>query len=109
MIVSHLHTTRNSLYEHPTTRPAVSIAAGVDVDADARRRFTERTTRQCTRNRGDVETVDAVLVTTPNRYHEQYVVAALDAEHDGHVETARLAHTLETPSIIQPPEWPIGF
>jgi len=72
-----------------------SLVGGMDVDPSAREAFTEEF---------DVETyddhetlydaVDAVFVTTPNRFHEEYAVDALDAGLDVLVEKP-LAHTLE--------------
>ena len=78
----------------------VSIAAGVDVDADARRRFAETYNAAVYEEAAAMfETVDAVLVATPNRYHEQYVVAALEAGLDVLVEKP-LAHTLDSAERI---------
>lgn len=74
----------------------VRLAAGMDVDADAREAFAEAY---------DVETVadvdalydavEAVVVTTPNCFHEEYAVGALEAGLDVLVEKP-LAHTVES-------------
>jgi len=78
----------------------VSIAAGVDIDVDARRRFAETYDAPVYEDAAEIfDMVDAVLVTTPNRYHEQYVVAALEAGLDVLVEKP-LAHTLESAKRI---------
>ncbi|MFC6865196.1 Gfo/Idh/MocA family protein [Halomicroarcula sp. GCM10025817] len=59
------------------------VTAGVDVDADARAAFeTEYDVSVSADPEPVFEAVDAVMVTTPNRYHEEYVVAALEAGLD---------------------------
>ncbi|WP_336339144.1 Gfo/Idh/MocA family protein [Haloarcula brevis] len=78
----------------------VSITAGVDVDPDARERFADTYDAAVYEDAAAMfGAVDAVLVTTPNRYHEQYVVAALEAGLDVLVEKP-LAHTLESAERI---------
>jgi predicted dehydrogenase len=78
----------------------VRLGGGMDVDPTARGRFE---TNYGVPTFKDVETlfdaVDAVIVTTPNRFHEQYAVAALDA--DCHVLVEKpLAHTVESAERI---------
>ncbi len=93
--IADIHCTNLRQLDQP-----VSIAAGVDVDADARRRFAERYDAAVYEEAAAMfGSVDAVLVTTPNRYHEQYVVAALEAGLDVLVEKP-LAHTLESAKRI---------
>ena len=76
------------------------ISGGLDVDADARERFAEAYEVPVYDDRDALyEQVDAVLVTTPNRFHEEYVVSALDAGLDVFVEKP-LAHTVESAERI---------
>lgn len=76
------------------------LVGGMDVDADARTGFAEQFDVP---TYGDVdellERVDAVLVTTPNRFHEEYAVRALEAGADVLLEKP-LAHTLESAERI---------
>ncbi|WP_227134242.1 Gfo/Idh/MocA family protein [Halorubellus salinus] len=78
----------------------VTLAGGMDIDADAREAFGDD---YDVRTFGDAdalyETVDAVVVTTPNCFHEEYVVSALDAGLDVLVEKP-LAHTVESAERI---------
>ena len=70
------------------------IAAGLDVDPDARGRFAAQYDATVYERQADLYAdVDAVLVTTPNKFHEEYVVGALDAGLDVFVEKP-LAHTV---------------
>jgi predicted dehydrogenase len=70
------------------------IAAGLDVDPDARDRFATQYDATVYERQADLyAAVDAVLVTTPNKFHEKYVVGALDAGLDVFVEKP-LAHTV---------------
>ncbi|MGB9965807.1 Gfo/Idh/MocA family protein [Halobacterium hubeiense] len=78
-----------------------TLVGGVDVAEPARERFeaeygvpTFETFEEL-----DDAGVDAVVVTTPNAYHEQYVVAALDAGADVLCEKP-LANTLESAERI---------
>ncbi|WP_135302842.1 Gfo/Idh/MocA family protein [Haloarcula amylovorans] len=76
------------------------VAAGMDVDPDARRIFAEEYGAEVYEDPDEFYAdVDAVLVTTPNKFHEQYVVDALDAGRDVFVEKP-LAHTLESAERI---------
>jgi len=55
----------------------------MDIDADARRRFHEEFDVHAYEDESDLyEDCDAVLITTPNRFHEQYAVSALEAGLD---------------------------
>ncbi|MBX0303126.1 Gfo/Idh/MocA family protein [Haloarcula salinisoli] len=70
------------------------IAAGLDVDPDARGRFAAQYDATVYEQQADLYAdVDAVLVTTPNKFHEEYVVGALEAGLDVFVEKP-LAHTV---------------
>lgn len=72
------------------------IAGGLDVDAQARGSFAaEYDTAVYEEQTALYDDVDAVLVTTPNKFHEEYVINALDAGLDVFVEKP-LAHTVES-------------
>ena len=76
------------------------LVGGVDVDAEARQEFSEAwsvPTHETLVNL--IDEIDALLVTTPNRYHEQYATAALDAGVDVLVEKP-LAHSLDSAERI---------
>lgn len=76
------------------------IVAGLDVDPDARGRFAAQYDATVYERQADLYAeVDAVLVTTPNKFHEEYVVGALDAGLDVFVEKP-LAHTVESAERI---------
>jgi len=76
------------------------VAGGLDVDPDARERFAEKRDVAVYDDPAELyEAVDAVLVTTPNKFHEEYVVSALDAGLDVYVEKP-LAHTVESAERI---------
>ena len=76
------------------------LVAGLDIDADARESFADEYEVE-TYTDLDVlfDHVDAIIVTTPNRYHEEYAVAALDAGIHLLLEKP-LAHTLESAERI---------
>ena len=77
-----------------------SIVAGLDVDPDARGRFAAQYDATVYERQADLYAdVDAVLVTTPNKFHEEYVIGALDAGLDVFVEKP-LAHTVESAERI---------
>ncbi|WP_225334197.1 Gfo/Idh/MocA family protein [Halomicrobium urmianum] len=72
------------------------VAAGTDIEEAARRTFAEEYGAETFADPQKMfETVDAVIVSTPNRFHEEYVVASLEAGVDVLVEKP-LAHTLES-------------
>ena len=78
------------------------IVAGADLVPDQRERFSEEFgARTYEDHEGLVadEDVNAVVVTTPNRFHEPITVAALEAGHDVLVEKP-LAHTVESAERI---------
>ena len=77
-----------------------TLGGGMDIDLEARTQFAN------TYNTSVYETadalfaaVDAVIVATPNRYHEQYAVAALEAGIDVLLEKP-LAHCLTSAERI---------
>ncbi|MDS0276643.1 Gfo/Idh/MocA family oxidoreductase [Halomicroarcula sp. S1AR25-4] len=76
------------------------VAAGMDVDPDARQSFAEKYDATVYEDTDELyASVDAVLVTTPNKFHEEYVVGALEAGLDVLVEKP-LAHSLESAERI---------
>ncbi len=79
-----------------------SVVAGADIAADQRERFGEEFGATTYAEHADLVTdpdVDAVVVTTPNRFHEPITVAALEADRHVLVEKP-LAHTLESAKRI---------
>ena len=78
------------------TERGANLVGGMDIDADARRRFHEAFDVHTHESESDLyEVCDAVLITTPNRFHEEYAVSALDAGLDVLLEKP-LAHTVES-------------
>jgi len=76
------------------------LAGGMDVDATARKTFAADLSVETYADHEDLyRTVDAVIVTTPNRFHEEYAVAALEAGLPVLVEKP-LAHTLDSAERI---------
>jgi len=77
-----------------------NLVAGLDVDAQARQRFAEEYDVDTYADAEELyEAVDAVIVTTPNAFHEEYTVAALEAGCAVLVEKP-LAHTLDSAERI---------
>jgi predicted dehydrogenase len=78
----------------------VTLVGGMDVDPDARQRFASA--YDCAEYDDATRLVadaDAIIVTTPNRFHEPYAVTALDA--DTHVLVEKpLAHDLASAERI---------
>ncbi|MWV39915.1 Gfo/Idh/MocA family oxidoreductase [Natrialba sp. INN-245] len=74
----------------------VELVGGMDVASEARERFADRYGVEVYDDHHDLyDAADAVIVTTPNRFHEEYAVAAL--ERDLHVLLEKpLGHTLES-------------
>ncbi|THE64799.1 gfo/Idh/MocA family oxidoreductase [Salinadaptatus halalkaliphilus] len=77
-----------------------SLAGGMDVAAEARERFARRYNVPVYDDHEALyEGVDAVIITTPNRYHEEYAVDAF--ERDLHVLLEKpLAHSVESATRI---------
>jgi predicted dehydrogenase len=72
-----------------------TVVGGVDVDESAREEFADEFDAiTCEGPEQLYDSVDAVSVTTPNRFHAEYAVSALEAGLDVLVEKP-LAHTLE--------------
>lgn len=78
----------------------ITLAGGMDVSERARETFTETFDVPTYETRDTLyETVEAVIVTTPNRHHEDHAVAALEADIDVLLEKP-LAHTLASAERI---------
>ncbi|MEF8976058.1 MAG: Gfo/Idh/MocA family oxidoreductase, partial [Halapricum sp.] len=76
------------------------LVAGLDIDPAARDSFASEYDAEIYTDRSSFyEAVDAVIVTTPNAYHEEYAVGALKAGLSVLVEKP-LAHTLESAERI---------
>jgi predicted dehydrogenase len=79
-----------------------SVVAGVDIDANAQSSFADTfdaATYEDHDEMLDAESLDAVVVTTPNRFHEPAAVSVL--ERDIHVLCEKpLAHTLDSAERI---------
>ena len=78
----------------------VELVGGVDISGEARREFGD--TYEVPTYEDDAELLtaaDAVLITTPNRFHEQYAVTALEAGVDVLLEKP-LAHTVDSAERI---------
>ncbi|MCT9097971.1 Gfo/Idh/MocA family protein [Haloarchaeobius sp. HME9146] len=79
---------------------AADLAGGMDIVADARDAFEADYGVPTYEDAAELyETVDAVIVTTPNRFHEEYVTSALEAGLDVLVEKP-LAHSVESAERI---------
>ncbi|WP_280585463.1 Gfo/Idh/MocA family oxidoreductase [Halorubrum sp. Boch-26] len=82
------------------TDRGANLVGGMDIDADARAAFHERFGVHAYENETELyEVCDAVLITTPNRFHEEYAVSALEAGLDVLLEKP-LAHTVESAERI---------
>ncbi|WP_049925495.1 Gfo/Idh/MocA family protein [Halopiger goleimassiliensis] len=78
------------------------VVAGADLVETQRRRFADEFGATVYETHDELvvdEAVDAVVVTTPNRFHEPIAVAALEAGRDVLVEKP-LAHSLESAERI---------
>ena len=77
-----------------------NLVGGMDIDADARVRFHEEFDIPAYEDEAALyDACDAVLITTPNRFHEEYATSALEAGLDVLLEKP-LAHTLESAERI---------
>ncbi|ELY53956.1 Gfo/Idh/MocA family protein [Natronococcus jeotgali] len=78
----------------------VPLVGGMDVATDARARFAGRYDVDVYDDYRELyDDVDAVIITTPNKYHEEYAVDAF--ERDLHVLLEKpLAHSLESAERI---------
>ena len=79
-----------------------TVVAGADLVPEQRRAFADEFGARTYESHDDLvvdDAVDAVIVTTPNRFHEPIAVAALEAGRDVLIEKP-LAHTLESATRI---------
>ena len=73
---------------------------GSDIDPDARSRFASSYATDAHADVTDMfDDADGVIVATPNRFHEEYAIAALDAGLDVLLEKP-VAHSLESAEAI---------
>lgn len=73
---------------------------GSDIDPDARSRFADSYATTAYADVTDLfDDADGVIVATPNRFHEEYAIAALDAGLDVLLEKP-VAHSLESAEAI---------
>lgn len=78
----------------------VPLVGGMDVSEEARNRFARRYDVSVYDDHHDLfDAVDAVVVTTPNKYHEEYAVDALNRDRHLLLEKP-LAHDLESAERI---------
>ncbi|WP_435320584.1 Gfo/Idh/MocA family protein [Haloarchaeobius sp. TZWSO28] len=77
-----------------------ALVGGLDIAPAARERFESEFDAQAYEDAAALyDAVDAVIVTTPNRFHEEYAVGALEAGLDVLLEKP-LAHSLESAERI---------
>ena len=81
--------------------PGLDIVGGVDINPDARARFAEKYGVESFESYEELyqADADAVVVTTPNKFHEEYAIAALQSGLDVLLEKP-LAHSLESAERI---------
>ncbi|RQG89770.1 gfo/Idh/MocA family oxidoreductase [Natrarchaeobius halalkaliphilus] len=74
----------------------VPLVGGMDISPEARKRFARRYDVDVYDDHTELyDTVDALVITTPNKYHEEYAVDALEC--DRHVLLEKpLAHSLDS-------------
>ncbi len=76
------------------------LVGGVDISGEARRAFSEKFNVSTYEQVDELlDIADALFITTPNRFHEEYTVDALQAGLDVLLEKP-LAHTLESAERI---------
>lgn len=82
------------------TEQSAELVGGVDISGEARRHFSETFNVSTYEQIDDLlDIADAMFVTTPNRFHEEYTVTALQAGLDVLLEKP-LAHTVESAERI---------
>lgn len=79
----------------------VNLVGGVDISSEARARFATKYETQVfdTTDKLFAADLDGVIITTPNRFHEEYAVIAFEANVAVFLEKP-LAHTLESAKRI---------
>ncbi|ELZ24737.1 Gfo/Idh/MocA family protein [Natrinema limicola] len=91
-----------TLHARSVRELGAEVVAGVDLVPEQRERFAAEFDARTYETHEELvadEAVDAVIVTTPNRFHEPIAVAALEAGLDVLVEKP-LAHSLESAERI---------
>jgi len=91
-----------NLHARSVRELGADVVAGADLVPEQRDRFAQEFGAQTYETHDELvvdDAVDAVIVTTPNRFHEPIAVAALEAGLDILVEKP-LAHTLESAERI---------
>lgn len=79
-----------------TSQFDIDIAGGMDVSPLPREQFSDAFGVPTYEDHEELyENADSVIITTPNRFHEEYAIAALDAGLDVLVEKP-IAHTIES-------------
>jgi predicted dehydrogenase len=77
-----------------------NVVGGMDIDATARSHFTETYGIAAYDDHEDLfDVAEAIIVTTPNKYHEEYATDALEAGLDVLLEKP-LAHSVESAERI---------
>ncbi len=78
----------------------VALSGGMDIAASARKQFGKMfDVPTFDSHEALYDHVDAAIITTPNRYHEEYTLAAFEADLDVLIEKP-LAHTTESAQRI---------
>ncbi|WP_226006243.1 Gfo/Idh/MocA family protein [Natrinema salinisoli] len=91
-----------NLHARSVTELGANVVAGADLVPEQRDRFAEEYGARTYETHDELvadDAVDAVIVTTPNRFHEPIAAAALERDLDVLVEKP-LAHTLESAERI---------
>ncbi|WP_135830409.1 Gfo/Idh/MocA family protein [Halorussus halobius] len=93
--IGHYHADRLTEFDD------VDVVGGMDINPDARARFAEKYGVESFESHEDLYAADAdaVVVTTPNKFHEEYAVSALRSGLDVLLEKP-LAHSLESAERI---------
>ncbi|MFC6963598.1 Gfo/Idh/MocA family protein [Halocatena marina] len=74
----------------------IELSGGMDIAPTARDRFESSFGVPTYEDHEKLyETVDSVIITTPNRYHEEYAVSALESDINVLIEKP-IAHTIES-------------
>jgi predicted dehydrogenase len=93
-----------------TSQFDIDLAGGMDVAPLPRERFSDAFGVPTYEDHQELyANVDSVIITTPNRFHEEYAIAALDAGIDVLVEKP-IAHTIESADrVVETAKMSDGF